>query len=119
MISANGNRLNQVCSQKLRAAGQQADPGYLFSLQLARYGLDEPEERVPGPAAKRLPELRDLADQMFLWSPDVSQDHLLAREQSPEALGEFLESLEPAAAALQLVENLYDNLRARHPQLAP
>jgi hypothetical protein len=122
--SLNNNPLNQVCRELLRQVGEDADPSYLYSLQLAEWVLDKRPDLVPGMASRHIPALLLNAQGMYGW-PDQNlvQKLLLGMEEDSTLQGEMLleakrlKDQTPEDAGSRLVDILYENLSSHIPLL--
>lgn len=110
----NQNPLERLCRQLLKGKKQQPNPEYLYSLQLAKYLLENYD--LLGPWAKQQQDLLEQVSLMFgeNWKPEKVQK-LLHGELSLRNLEEKQKKLQPLGT--YLVENLYDILSSNVPKL--
>lgn len=117
----NRSPLNQTCKQVLlQLAPDEADPYYLYSLQLAIWRLAK--KQMGGPSAEYQHNLLEQAEIMLGWKPENVQDWLMPE---PEAggwqLGEdwLRDSPDPEEIAARLTTQLSENLQQEFPNLGP
>ena len=122
--SLNNDPLNQACADRLREAKAPVDPHYLFSLQLAKWGLEQSVEVECPPREK--PELEMQVDVLFGWKAENAQAWLLSNPNGPspkEQEDGLVLSLEqassPQAAASLLLGHLFSRQQAGAPALQP
>lgn len=123
-LPQNRSPLNQTCAALLRQAKQPLLPHYLFSLQLADWGLQE-DVSVECPSIDR-PSLESQVDGLLGWKAENAQAWLLSNPNGPspqEQERELVLSLDrassPQVGASLLLGAIYSRQQADNPALQP
>lgn len=127
-LPLNESPLNQLAKSALAKLKEDADPSYLYSLQLAQWMLIYRAEGLPHPMK---PYAWEVAQQIATMShqrlePELLQDYLLNRnrkqqsmEDAANSLAESAQEAEPEELAAELSLNLWENLQKRVSSLRP
>ena len=124
-LSQNSSRFNQVAKAALRKLKADVSPAYLYSLQLAIYGLRA--MKTEGWMQDYQPEAIDQAELMLGWSPEFVESWIRYGEENRREDSEadeqsalwLQEHKDPIEAAEQLGMNLWENLQEKVPDLSP
>ena len=111
----NRNPVNRLCRRLLARLNAPGDPNALYSLQLARWGLENRD--VQASWARYRAEVAEQALVMEAWPPEAAQKFLLDNPQDSLADGlavllPLLRGKAPKKAAVLLANNLGDNLQS-------
>jgi hypothetical protein len=119
----NQSPLGQLAKKALEKLEAEADPHYLYPLQLAQWILENQPDQVPGWAGQHSQQLLSNVQVMLGW-PTKDSLELLANPEEGESAGDAAKRLatslrgkSPQALAAILVENLWENLRHQLPSL--
>ena len=105
LLSQNKDPLNQASKKALLRAKQKPDPGQLFSLQLAKWGLES------GKLDLQVPELEDNLEGLLSQPPEDAHRFLLQGDD-PES-EDFLDPLRdagPNPLPLTLAQSVLESL---------
>ena len=111
-LPENDHPLNQASKKALLQAKQQPEPGWLYCLQLAKWGLENPIVDC------RFPSLQDnLEAMLYLWEPKEALEFLIKGEY-PEDYCNPLNDVEgngvwPLSLAVAIIESLHSSLVAK------
>ena len=119
-LEQNKSPFSQRCKKLLASMGEEKDADYLYSLQLAIWGL----KNLPlsGPSAEYRPNLLEQAEVMLNWKPEEAEPYLMPEMQNGDfQSGEdwLPKNSNPKQSAAEVTSTLVSNLQQSHPQLGP
>ena len=118
----NRSPLGRLAERLLLAAKAEANPAYLYPLQLVLHVLEQHPETVPDPAGKDPDKLQRLTYAALDGPPLENLDRLLNRQkelsidQASQRLAKELSKASAQEAGATLAENLFWNLAEEFPQ---